>query len=185
MPAAPAVTPLEAPVAVPHPRARPPLVPVRTDPGPGPRLLTEPLGRLPGDWDRLHDVVIGEDTVDLLLVGPNGLFAVHIDPDQRPAAVRAGRGLFRTGVRDPDPVKRALRNAEGLRRQLADLPGDLLPYPVLVASTPGETGLRLGRLLIVRPGRLAEVIWSHVSRPLKRSERRAVLTALADTAPAV
>ena len=39
-----------------------------------------------------------------------------------------------------------------------------------VTESPGE-GARLGRLLVVRPGRLAEAIWTHVSRALTRSER--------------
>jgi hypothetical protein len=140
--------------------------------------VAEALGHLPPDWAQVRDVAVGDDHIDLVVLGPNGLFAVHLDPDPRPAAVRPGTGLFRAGARNPDPVKRALRNTDALRRRLARLPGDHFPYPVLVTSIPGETGRRLGRLLVVRPGRLAEVIWSHVSRPLRRSERASIASLL-------
>ena len=121
---------------------------------------------------------MGDDTIDLVLIGPNGIFAVHVDPDPEPAAVRPGHGLFHTGVRVPTQVKRALRNTQGLRDRLSSVPGDIFPYPVLVASAPGEAGHRLGRLMVVRPGRLAEAVWRHVSRPLTRSDRQAVREAL-------
>ena len=121
---------------------------------------------------------MGDDTIDLVLIGPNGIFAVHVDPDPEPAAVRPGHGLFHTGVRVPTQVKRALRNTQDLRYRLSSVPGDIFPYPVLVASAPGEAGHRLGRLMVVRPGRLAEAVWRHVSRPLTRSDRQAVREAL-------
>jgi len=162
----------------------PPLVPVHTPEPPASPPAAEPIGRVPEDWVKIHDVDVGGDTIDTLLIGPNGLFAIHVDPDLRQAAVRPGLGLFRAGTRDPEPVKRALRNTEALRNRLAHLPGDLFPYPVLVTPTPGETGHRLGRLLVVRPGRMAEAVWRHVSRPLGRSERHAVKTALGETSPA-
>ncbi|MCJ7725210.1 MAG: hypothetical protein MUP76_02310 [Acidimicrobiia bacterium] len=171
-----AVTTFDAPGTVAPPY--PPLAPVHQSAPLLPAESAEPLGVLPAEWARLDAVAVGDDVVDTLLVGPNGLFAVHVDPDLRPAAVRPGIGLLRAGTRQPEQVKRALRNTEALRMALAFLPGDLFPYPVLVTSTPGEAGHRLGRLLVVRPGRLPEVIWRHVSRPLRRSERAAILKTL-------
>ncbi len=166
-------TPLAPPTAAP---VRPLLAPVGAQISP--RAAGEPLSLPPAEWDQVPGVTVGDDTIDLVLIGPNGIFAVHVDPDPEPAAVRPGHGLFHTGVRVPTQVKRALRNTQGLRDRLSSVPGDIFPYPVLVASAPGEAGHRLGRLMVVRPGRLAEAVWRHVSRPLTRSDRQAVREAL-------
>jgi hypothetical protein len=123
-------------------------------------------------------VTVGGLTIDRVLVGPNGVFAVHVDPDPRPVVVRAGYGIVRSGTRVPDGVKRAMFGAAALRAHLAGIGGDLFPYPVLVTAAPGEAGRRLGRLLVVRPERLAEAIWEHPARPLRRSVRVEVLEAL-------
>ena len=167
--------------SVPASVTRPPHLAPVPDPVP-PAADTEPLGRLPGDWVSLNDVpVAAGDTIDRVVLGPNGVFAVHIDTDPRPAAVRPGRGLIRAGARDPEPVKRALRNTAALRTVLSALPGDVFPYPVLVTAAPGEAGDRLGRLLVVRPGRLPEAVWRHPSRPLTRSQRMEIRRALLET----
>lgn len=171
-----AVTSREAPAAVTS--LSPQLVPVPAMGEPSLQADAEPIGRLPSEWEQLHDVDIGGDTIETLLIGPNGLFAIHVNPDPRPVAVRPGLGLFRAGTREPEVVKRALRNANALRDRLAHLPGDLFPNAVLVTSAHGQAGHRLGRLLVVRPGRLVEAIWQHVSRPLGRSERSAIREAL-------
>jgi hypothetical protein len=157
--------------------ARPALASV-PDVDPRGSATTEPLGPLPAEWRRVEAVRLGETTIDSVLVGPNGVFAVSIDPDLRTAAVRPGGGLIRAGTRQPHPVKTALLAAAALRARLASVPGAPFPYPVLVTNTPGEDGHRLGRLLVVRPGRFAEVLWNHLSRPLTRSERIAVEAAL-------
>lgn len=167
-------------VLVDSPAAMP--APPRAPSPPRPRLVAVPQpagaverpGALPAEWLVLERVEAGADVIDLVLVGPNGVFAVHVDPDPRPAAVRPGHGVVREGARVPGPVKRALFGAAALRERLRHLPGDVFPYPVLVTPAPGEAGHRLGRLLVVRPGRLAEVIWSHASRPLTRSQRAAI-----------
>jgi len=138
----------------------------------------EVLSDLPAEWERIAPVTAGPGCIDTVLIGPNGVFAVHIDPDTRPAAARPGRGVLRAGERVPQQVKRALHHTRALRDLLAAVPGDLLPYPILVTPVPGAWRERLGRLLVVRPGRLAEAVWSHPSRPLTRSQRAAVTAAL-------
>ena len=101
---------------------------------------------------------------------------MHFDLDLRPAAVRP-QGVIRNGLRVKDPVKTALTNTFALRALLVEDHPVVHPYPVLVTETPGE-GTRLGRLLVVRPGRLAEAVWAHVSRPLGRSERARIVAIL-------
>ncbi len=171
VPAVAAAPPLVDPVPY-----RVPALAAVPDPVPGP--AAEMLGTLPADWVCLEGVRSGEHLIDLVVLGPNGIFAVHLDPDLRPAAVRPGVGLVRAGARRPEPVKQALYGAAALRAALAGLPGDPFPYPVLVTAAPGGVGHRLGRLLVVRPGRFAAAVWSHLSRPLRRSERTAVRRAL-------
>lgn len=141
------------------------------DTGPGPAATT-----LPHDWAVLEQVPVGGGVIDRVIVGPNGVFAVHFDPDLRPAAVRE-HGVIRNGVRVKEPVKTALRNAFALRALLAPDHPLVHPYPVLVTETPGN-GARLGRLLVVRPGRLAEGVWQHLSRPMTRSERARIVALL-------
>jgi hypothetical protein len=131
---------------------------------------------LPAEWTVVDDVRVSGDVIDQAIVGPNGVFAVQFDADLRPAAVR-DHGVIRNGVCVKEPVKKALRSAFALRALLAESHPNIHPYPVLVTETPGN-GTRMGRLLVVRPGRLAEVVWSHVSRPLTRSERAEILTVI-------
>lgn len=131
---------------------------------------------LPEEWISLDHVAVPGGVVDRVLVGPNGVFTVHFDPDLRPAAIRP-QGVIRNGLRVKEPVKTALRNTFALRALLADDHPRIHPYPVLVTEGPGD-GTRLGRLLVVRPGRLAEAVWAHTSRPLTRSERADIVALL-------
>lgn len=138
--------------------------------------LEEPT-RLPAEWVDVENVEIPGGVIDRVIVGPNGVFAVHVDPDDRPVAIRYDLGMFRAGARVGEPVKRALYNTRALHALLGGLGEDLFPYPVLVTSAHGEEQ-RLGRLMLVRPGRLAEALWRHPSRPLPRSARRRVVARL-------
>jgi hypothetical protein len=136
-----------------------------------PVVSPETPTRLPAEWVEVERVTISGEVIDRVVVGPNGVFAVHIDTDTRPVAIRPESGMYRAGVRTGDPVKRALRNTQALRAVLGAADGELFPYPVLVTASHGDEH-RLGRLLVVRPGRLAEALWRHPSRPLTRSARR-------------
>ena len=128
-------------------------------------------GELPADWTVVTAPLIEGRTVDRVVVGPNGVFAVTADPDRRPADL-APEGLQRDGLRVTTPVKEALHTAFGLRRTLARGGLDVFPYPLLLVA--GARG-RLDRLLIAPPDGLAEAIWSHPGRPLRRSERARAL----------
>jgi len=129
---------------------------------------------LPGDWSVVGPVLISGRTLDRVVVGPNGVFAVSIDPDPRPASLTT-EGLMRGGKRVTTQVKLALVAAHSLRSALAAAGIDVFPYPVLV--TRGAEGM-LGRLLVVRPGCLAAAVWNHPGRPLRRSQRARVLAAV-------
>ena len=145
-------------------------------------LVEAPARRdhLPDDWAMVGPVLIAGRTLDRVVAGPNGVFAVSLDPDPRPAAL-APDGLFRGGRRVTHQVKQALAASFELRRVLAAAGIDVFPYPVLVAR--GADGL-LGRLRVVPPGCLASAVWSHPGRPLRRSERARVLAAVQHPASA-
>ena len=141
---------------------------------PGPQ---RPLGRLPSDWVVCDRTEIAGVAVDRVVVGPNGVFTVVVDPDPRPAAV-TDDGLMRAGGRVTTPVKRALAAAFGLRGMLAPLLPHVFPYPLLAVNGHAGMGF-VGRLRVVTAPELAEAVWSHCGRPLLRSERRAVLDVVA------
>jgi hypothetical protein len=145
-------------------------------------LVEAPAGRdrLPEDWTILGPVLIAGRSLDRVVVGPNGVFAVSLDPDPRPATA-APDGLFRGGARVTGQVKQALAAAFELRRVLARAGIDVFPYPVLVSR--GADGL-IGRLRVVPPGCLASAVWCHPGRPLRRSQRARVLAAVAHPATA-
>jgi hypothetical protein len=133
------------------------------------------LGRLPADWTILDD--IADVAADRVIVGPNGVFTVVIDPDPRPAFL-ADDGLYRAGARVTTPVKRALSAAFALRQRLERYPADVFPYPLLALDAEAPIGF-VGRLRVVPASMLAEAVWTHPGRPLLRSQRRAVIEALA------
>ena len=135
---------------------------------------------LPEDWTMVGPVLVAGRTLDRVVVGPNGVFAVSLDPDPRPASL-ATDGLSRAGKKVTHQVKQALAAAFDLRRVLGVAGIDVFPYPVLVAR--GADGM-LGRLRVVPPGCLASAVWCHPGRPLLRSERARVLTAVQHPATA-
>ena len=131
------------------------------------------IDRLPTEWSVLDAVVIGGVVVDHVVVGPNGLFTVNLDPDPRPASIGPD-GIYREGVRVTTTVKDALMAANRIRRQLG---GRVFAYPILV-STLGTDRHQLDRLGVVPGDRIAEYIWSHPGLPLRRSQRLEVQWAL-------
>ena len=153
-----------------------PLAPLEVEAAPHLTLVEPPIGadHLPDDWTTVGPVLVAGRTLDRVVVGPNGVFAVSLDPDPRPASLSPD-ALLRGGRKVTHQVKQALAAAFDLRRVLAGAGIDIFPYPVLVAR--GADGL-LGRLRVVSPGRLASAVWRHPGRPLRRSERLRVLAAV-------
>lgn len=134
---------------------------------------TAALERLPGEWSVVDTVVLRGRLVDHVVVGPNGLFAVTIDPAPDPATLGED-GIYRNGRRVAQPVEDALMAAFELR---AVVGSHLFAYPILVTPLTGQRA-RLDRLGVVSGDRLAELIWSHPGRPLRRSQRREASWAL-------
>lgn len=111
--------------------------------------------------------------IDHVVVGPNGVFAITIDPDPSPA-LAAPDGIYRDGARVTTPVKTALHQAHDLRHCLGL---ETIAYPILVAAVDSSRH-HLDRLGVVPGDRIAEHIWSHPGFPLRRSQRAEILWAL-------
>jgi hypothetical protein len=140
-----------------------------TDPGPRPNF-----GALPADWTVLGEVPAV--AADRVVVGPNGVFTVVIDADPRPTVI-GGDGLYRDGSRVTTSVKRALGAAFALRGRLGDGLPNVFPYPLLALYADVPMGF-VGRLRVLPVDMAAEAVWTHLGRPLLRSERLAVIEAL-------
>jgi hypothetical protein len=131
------------------------------------------LARLPAEWQVVDSVVLDDIVIEHVVVGPNGIFTVSIDPDPTPATV-ADDGLYRDDHRVTWTVKNALVAAHDLRRRMGE---HVFAYPLLVSSIEGER-THLDRLGIVPGHRIAEAIWSHPGLPMRRSARVEALWAL-------
>jgi hypothetical protein len=131
------------------------------------------LDRLPSEWSVTDAVVIGGIRVDHVIVGPNGIFTVNVDPDPRPADVGPD-GIYREGARVTTTVKDALMAANRIRAELGE---QVFAYPILISPLTADRH-QLDRLGVVPGDRLAEYVWSHPGLPLRRSQRVAAQWAL-------
>ncbi|HLE39430.1 MAG TPA: nuclease-related domain-containing protein [Acidimicrobiia bacterium] len=141
---------------------------------PRPRVHPAGLEHLPSDWSVVDGVTLPSGPrIDHVVVGPNGVFTVGVDPETIPAEIHDD-GLYRHGVRVTTPVKHALLGAHELRRALGLV---TIAYPILVTAIQASRH-HLDRLGVVPGERIAEHIWSHPGLPLRRSQRVEVLWAL-------
>ena len=131
------------------------------------------IDRLPTEWSVIDGAVVGGIVIDHVVVGPNGIFTINIDPDPRPASIGSD-GIYRDGSRITTTVKQALTAASRLRHELGHR---VFAYPILV-GTLDAPGHQLDRLGVVSGDRIAEYIWSHPGIPMRRSQRLEVQWAL-------
>jgi hypothetical protein len=76
------------------------------------------LDSLPAEWVVIDDVLLRSGALlDHVVVGPNGVFTIGLDPADTPATIGED-GLYRHGLRVALPVKRALFGAHELRAAL-------------------------------------------------------------------
>jgi hypothetical protein len=128
----------------------------------------DPAGvhRLPDEWQPIDRVVLDDVIIDHVVVGPNGVFAIALDPDPRPTVIGAD-GLYRDGSRITTTVKSALMAAYALRARVGP---QLFAYPLLVSPIEGPQ-THLDRLGVIPPHGIPEAIWGHPGTPLTRTQR--------------
>lgn len=131
------------------------------------------IDRLPAEWSVIDDVHAAGVRIDHVVIGPNGVFTINIDPDPRPAAIGED-GIYRDGTRVTTTVKDALLGAFRLRGELGE--GEFA-YPILISSIDHPRH-QLDRLGVVPGDYIAEYIWSHPGLPMRRSQRLEVQWAL-------
>lgn len=141
---------------------------------PRPRVHPAGLEHLPSEWTVIDGVTLRSGAqIDHVVVGPNGLFTVGVDPETIPAEI-GDDGLYRHGIRVTTPVKHALLGAHELGRTVGRA---TIAYPILVTAIRAPRH-HLERLGVVPGNRIAEHIWSHPGFPLRRSQRAELLWAL-------
>ena len=97
------------------------------------------LGQLPAGWHLVHDVPVGDgDTIDHMIVGPAGAFAVNAKDVT--GQVWVGATGIRINGHATDDVWRLLRGAERAARLLsAELEHRVAVHPVLTILADGWT----------------------------------------------
>lgn len=124
------------------------------------------LHRLPSEWETVDAVRVGTLVIDHVVVGPNGVFTVILDPDPTPV-VATEEGLYRNGTRITTLVKQAAMTPFALRSASG---GRIFAYPMLVASIEGGRAC-LDRLGVIPGNGIPEAIWSHPGMSLSRTSR--------------
>ncbi|MEU9651881.1 nuclease-related domain-containing protein [Streptomyces sp. NPDC048110] len=146
------------------------LVALERDPGPAHRLRPDPrrralaaeqatgeaLDRLDGaGWHTLHSLPLpGGDRVHHLLIGPGGLFALHVLPARR-QRVRIDDPLVTPGRRAPLPLLRRVR-ADADRASYA-LTAQVRPVLVLVEPAHVSFGVPPRSVRVLTDGELPEL----------------------------
>lgn len=146
------------------------LVALERDPGPAHRLRPDPrrralaaeqatgetLDRLDGaGWHTLHSLPLpGGDRVHHLLIGPGGLFALHVLPARR-QRVRIDDPLVTPGRRAPLPLLRRVR-ADADRASYA-LTAQVRPVLVLVEPAHVSVGVPPRSVRVLTDGELPEL----------------------------
>ncbi len=136
--------------------------------------------RFPSDWQVIGAVDATSALADLVIVGPNGVFVVVIDPDPSRSRLTAS-GIVRAGERVADPVRAARLAGFELRRALRRDGIDTL-VSAIVVSPVGDEGGWLDRVRVVPVHRLREAVWSHPGSPLTRGQRDQVAAIVASMA---
>ncbi|GAA5334986.1 MULTISPECIES: nuclease-related domain-containing protein [Thermus] len=103
------------------------------------------LAGLPSTWRVFHDVDLGGENADHVVVGPPGVFNVEVK--NYTGKIRATpKGLWIRGERRDDLVRQAWRQAHKLRELLG-----VEVEPLLVFVSGELEGRQVGRLPVLRP----------------------------------
>lgn len=130
------------------------------------------LGALPGGWRVFHDVRLGLENADHVVVGPRGVFSVEVKNYSGRILATPG-GLFTHGQRNDAAVRQAWRQARKLRELLG-----VEVTPLLVFAGGEPEGERVGDLLVLSGAELVPYLLSLTERRLEYAQAREVFALL-------
>ncbi|WP_254431557.1 nuclease-related domain-containing protein [Meiothermus sp. PNK-Is4] len=106
------------------------------------------LEQLPTGWRVFHDLDLGGENVDHLVIGPAGIFNVEVK-NYSGKVIATPRGLYNKGQRQDEVVKQAWRQSHRLREIFG-----VEVKPILVFVGDQLEGDRVGKLPVKRPDEL-------------------------------
>lgn len=106
------------------------------------------LESLPSGWRVLHDLDLGGENVDHLVVGPAGAFNIEVK-NYGGKVIATPKALYNKGKKQDTVVRQAWRQSHKLRELLG-----VEVVPILVFVGEELEGNRVGRLQVMRPGEL-------------------------------
>lgn len=131
----------------------------------GERTVGRVLEQLPTGWRVFHDVDLGGENADHVVIGPGGAFAVEAKNYSAPVTATP-KGLFVGSRRNDRIVKQAWRASHKLRELLGV---EVSPVLVFTGSIDGD---RAGRLPVLSPDQLPQFLRSRpVSLSLEEARR--------------
>lgn len=116
------------------------------------------LEELPEGFGVFHDVDLGEENADHVVVGPGGVFNVEVKNYSGSIRVRPN-GLYVNGKRNDKIIRQAWRQAHKLKELLG-----VEVEPVLVFIKGHLDGERVGRLPILKPDTLKKFLLDRPKR---------------------
>ena len=145
----------------------------------GELLVGDILDNLGPSWDILHDLPLGDTLLDHLVIGPAGVFAIHVTNALDRDVVVDGDALFISGEPQGD-ILDAKHGAEAAAQALSDAAGSQIRVrPLLVVVEPRRLSVRV-------PAAAVRVIPSYqLDRVLDRAPRTldgASVAAISDVA---
>jgi hypothetical protein len=134
--------------------------------------IGELLEGLPAPWRVFHDVDLGGENADHVVVGTVGVFNVEVKNFSGKVSAKSG-GLYAHGKRNDKVVRQAHRQAHALRERLgADV------TPLLVFAGGALLGDQVGNLKVFGPKELVPYLLSLKERKLEYSQAREVFARL-------
>lgn len=111
----------------------------------GEAQMGQALEKLPNGWRVFHDLDLGGENVDHLVVGPGGVFNLEVK-NYSGKVIATPKGLWNNGKRQDKIVKQAWRQSHKLRELLG-----VEVVPILVFVGDELEGNQVGKLMVMRP----------------------------------
>ena len=138
----------------------------------GERSVGRALSALPGGWRVFHDVDLGGENADHVVVSSRGVFTIEVKNYSGRISVTPN-GLYTHGKRNDLVVKQAWRQAHKLRERLG-----VEVEPLLVFVGSRLDGDRVGHLRVMTSGEVVPYLLSQTERKLEYEVARRLFSEL-------